>query len=348
MHHNGGMEKSDLLALLSRDAQARRYRSGELIVRQGDPAGEGLGFLLSGCARVYQSLGERKVAVGAIEPGQFFGETALVLSRPRVASVEALGDDTVVLFQSPAQFRQSVAGNQPFLELLVRQTVARVESVLSALARLDLRQPIAVDPSLDPMMAENRQHNLKLQDLVNHARTAWIGGDNPVFRQGERNDGQVYMVAKGVVDACRETEDGPVLLFRLQPGELFGYSRPAVLPHRKYTARAGGDSARIISFDPELLERLLRMDHDCFYYFFRSVVCQMVVLDDALRIRGSAVECDEGEAIAQGIRDDISALDAGPAVPPPEGGDAPAEAAGAVPPPAAPAGDGQPALPPPV
>ena len=282
------MDKSELLQLLSQDSQAKRYGAGEAIVREGEPATEGLGFILSGSARVIQTHEGQRVQVGGIQAGQFFGETALVLARPRMATVEAETPETTVLFQSPAQFRANIANNYPFLEMLVRHTIQRVEHVIGALARLDARQELSIDPSLCAKIIENRRHNLLLQEMLNHTRSTWVGKDNPVFRQDDRNDGQIYLVVKGRIGVYRDFDKQHQKLLTLEEGDMFGYSRKETASFRKYSARTEEDSARVISFDIELMERLLRMSQEQFYYFFRSIVTQLVILDDGLRMAGLA------------------------------------------------------------
>lgn len=251
-------------------------------------ANEGLGFIVSGYARVIQTQDDQRVQVGSIQAGQFFGETALVLARPRMATVEAEVADTTVLFQSPAQFRANITHNYPFLEMLMRHTIQRVEHVIAALARLDVRRELLVDPSLCAKIIENRRHNLLLQDMLNHTRSTWIGTDKPLFRQDDRNDGQIYLVVKGRIGMYRERDKQQVKLLILEEGDMFGYSRKESSTFRKYSARTEDDSARVISFDIELIEKILRMSQESFYYFFRSIVTQLVILDDGLRMAGVA------------------------------------------------------------
>ena len=278
------MDKAELLHILSRDTQAKRFSDGEIIVSDGQPATEGVGFIISGAARVFQMQGESRVVLGHIMAGQFFGETALVLARPRSASIEAAADDTVVMFLSPANFRANIATNFSFLDMLMDHTVTRVEYVIAALSRLNFEQPLIVDPSLVAVIAENRRQNLMLQDMLNHTRSAWIGPDNPAFAQGDRNDQQSYLVVKGQISIFRSFEKRRFKLFTLSEGDIFGFTPRESPPFRKYDARAVGDSARIISFDSDLMEKLMRLNQERFYYVFRSIVTQLVVLDDALRL----------------------------------------------------------------
>ncbi len=72
--------------------QARRVAAGTCLVREGDDD-RAMFVLLDGCARV-----EREgVELGIVEPGESFGELALVVGGKRSASVLATADTTVLV-----------------------------------------------------------------------------------------------------------------------------------------------------------------------------------------------------------------------------------------------------------
>lgn len=68
------------------------FEDGETIVRQGEP-GDDFYIIVDGTALVKQNRGEGEepVEVGRLGPGDYFGEIALLLNRPRAATVVANG-----------------------------------------------------------------------------------------------------------------------------------------------------------------------------------------------------------------------------------------------------------------
>ncbi|XP_043480769.1 cAMP-dependent protein kinase type I regulatory subunit isoform X2 [Leptopilina heterotoma] len=68
------------------------FEDGETIVRQGEP-GEDFYIIVDGTAVVLQqrSEGEEPAEVGRLGPSDYFGEIALLLDRPRAATVVARG-----------------------------------------------------------------------------------------------------------------------------------------------------------------------------------------------------------------------------------------------------------------
>jgi len=69
-----------------------QFEDGDVIMKQGDP-GDEFYIILEGSAQVMQKPSEDKdaVEVGFLGPSDYFGEIALLLSRPRAATVIAKG-----------------------------------------------------------------------------------------------------------------------------------------------------------------------------------------------------------------------------------------------------------------
>ena len=65
---------------------------GEVVVTQGEP-GNDFFIIVEGTAVVtqYRNEGEEPVEVGRLGPSDYFGEIALILDRPRAATVTARG-----------------------------------------------------------------------------------------------------------------------------------------------------------------------------------------------------------------------------------------------------------------
>lgn len=306
------MEKTDLIKLFSANAHARRFTTDECIVQEGAPADEGLCFVLSGTVRIVQHHAGQAVTMGRIQTGQFFGETALLLNRTRSASAIADSPDVIILFLNRERFMAESRSNYHLLRILMGEAVERVEHVITSLVRLQRPIRVQVDPTLVPIMRENRASNLKVPQLLNHTRNIFIAHDQAVFTQGQRHDGLIYLVTQGCLGVMRQFEGQTLELFRFEPGDFFGYSRQNTTAYREYAAVARDESARVINFDEELLFRLMRLDIDLFFMLFRSVLTHLIILDDTLRLTvahgtaalGSAdTQAEIARALSEGVVD---------------------------------------------
>ena len=151
-----------------------------------------------------------------------------------------------------------------------------------------MRQPrditFVVDESLKPVMQENKHHMARIPFLLNHTRNMFVGTNKPVFTQGQRNDGIMYLVTDGIITLERhQPEKEPKPLYQVQAGDFFGYSRVATCPTRFFTAVARGESAHVIICDEELLTRVFHLDMEIAYFMLRSIVVKLVILNDSLQ-----------------------------------------------------------------
>ncbi|HEY5240956.1 MAG TPA: protein kinase [Polyangiaceae bacterium] len=74
----------------------KAFAPGEIIVREGDK-GDAAYMIVAGRCRAYRTVNGAEETLGVMEPGDAFGEMALILFEPRAASVVALDEVTVTV-----------------------------------------------------------------------------------------------------------------------------------------------------------------------------------------------------------------------------------------------------------
>ncbi|MDQ3251903.1 MAG: cyclic nucleotide-binding domain-containing protein [Actinomycetota bacterium] len=128
-----------LFADLSEEDLERLYRmaetvsipAGQLVLREGDP-GDSLYVVLEGELEVTKRQGSQDVLLALYDPGQFFGEMALLEQAPRSASVRTVQESRLLVI-SQAAF-QSLLSCSPAAPLRILHTVtSRLRSTESAL-----------------------------------------------------------------------------------------------------------------------------------------------------------------------------------------------------------------------
>jgi serine/threonine-protein kinase len=74
----------------------KSFKAGELIVREGEK-GDAAYMIVAGKCRAYRNSPEGEETLSVMEPGDAFGEMALILFEPRAATVVAIDDVTVLV-----------------------------------------------------------------------------------------------------------------------------------------------------------------------------------------------------------------------------------------------------------
>lgn len=108
----------DVLALVAGRLETETYSAGETIIRQGDP-GDKLYILVGGAVDVERETDGKTLSVATLQPGDYFGEMALIKDAARMASVVARtearvyslgqGDFNRLLYLAP-HLREAIEG----------------------------------------------------------------------------------------------------------------------------------------------------------------------------------------------------------------------------------------------
>lgn len=115
--------------LIERDGFAK----GSLIVREGDEAYSAY-LMQSGRARVFSENNGKQVEFSILNPGDIFGETALILDGVRTASVEALEDCTVIIIRRE-DFNRRLKSSDKAIQAVVKMLSTRVMTSNSELLK---------------------------------------------------------------------------------------------------------------------------------------------------------------------------------------------------------------------
>ena len=113
------------LAFVAQNARELRVPAGHRICQEGDP-GDAFYLILSGRVQVskFLELGTQHL-LREMTAGQFFGELALVEDAPRVASVDAL-EETTLLVITKQDFGELLADNPEMALTIMRSVAARL------------------------------------------------------------------------------------------------------------------------------------------------------------------------------------------------------------------------------
>src|SRR5262245_32504172 len=99
---------------ISEKMMCRRYAKDQVIIREGDP-GEELFLIGQGAVDVRKRLGgTTETHVATLNPGDFFGERALIVDEPRNATCTAASDNVEVFALGKADFKQALEGSANF------------------------------------------------------------------------------------------------------------------------------------------------------------------------------------------------------------------------------------------
>jgi signal transduction histidine kinase len=174
---------SDVLRKIAPKIGVRRMQPGEVIFREGDP-GDSLFLVGEGFVKISQpgETGEREI-VGLVDPGNFFGETALLAGEPRSAIATAVAPAVIgavkektfqqILELAPSRlhinFLRGVtdrmrSANAQFRRETVRAERLRVAGALANAMIQDLKNPVCIARCCSDLIA-NESTDPELREL---------------------------------------------------------------------------------------------------------------------------------------------------------------------------------------
>ena len=103
-----------------------RLSGGTTVFRQGDPGGS-MYVIRAGKVRVLKEAHGRQRVVTTLGPGDFFGEMAVVMGRPRTATAEVL-EEAELLKVPAAKLEEMVAQSGEVAIRLIRHLAERIEN----------------------------------------------------------------------------------------------------------------------------------------------------------------------------------------------------------------------------
>ncbi|MBI4657191.1 MAG: cyclic nucleotide-binding domain-containing protein [Elusimicrobia bacterium] len=121
-----GIRKRDLIHVLE-NLQERTYLKGETIFTQGD-IGRALFIVSSGKVAISKTSAEsqKQEILAEVNPGEFFGEMALLEEMPRTAGAHALEDAKIFIFLKTKL--ESLMHSRPRIGSAVSAQLARILS----------------------------------------------------------------------------------------------------------------------------------------------------------------------------------------------------------------------------
>jgi len=140
----GGIN-TQAITLLRQHLEWVEIRSGEVLMRQGDP-GEAMYLLVSGRLRAYGENGGENGGAGPrrmlreIARGEIVGEMSLYTDEPRSATVVAVRDSVLVRL-AKEDFKRLLAGSSEISIALTRQIIRRLQNEESGMAS---KRPVTI------------------------------------------------------------------------------------------------------------------------------------------------------------------------------------------------------------
>ena len=229
----GNLEPKDLQVVINA-MEEKRFKKGENIITQGDN-GDCLYFVEAGNLTCYKKfLNEDKPKmVKQYQPGDSFGELALLYNAPRAATITADSDEVITW----------VLDRETFNHIVKEAAQKKREKYENFLKKVDILSTI------DPY---------ELMQISDALKTATFKKGDFIIKEGEMGD-VFYILEEGNCEATKTLEPGKpdTIIKEYSVGDYFGERALIKGEPRACNIIASSDTVKVISLDRISFKRLL-------------------------------------------------------------------------------------------
>ena len=214
--------------------EEKRFKSGEYVITQGD-RGDCLYFVESGNLECYKqfSKGTEPIMVKKYQPGDSFGELALLYNAPRAASIKAVSEEVITW----------VLDRETFNNIVKDAAQKKREKYENFLKKVEILSTI------DPY---------ELMQICDAIKSATYQKDDYIIREGEMGD-IFYILEEGQCIATKTLEPGKAdtIIKDYGVGDYFGERALIKGEPRFANIIVKSETAKVISLDRTSFKRLL-------------------------------------------------------------------------------------------
>ena len=229
----GNLEPKDLEVVINA-MEEKRYKKGENIINQGDN-GDCLYFVEEGnlnCFKKFQGSKESKL-VKKYQPGDVFGELALLYNAPRAATITVESDEVITWVLDRETFNHIV-------KVAAQKKREKYENFLKKVEILSTIEPY------------------ELMQISDALKTATFKKGDYIIKEGEMGD-VFYILEEGKCEATKTLEPGKpdTVIKEYSVGDYFGERALIRGEPRACNIIASSDTVKVISLDRISFKRLL-------------------------------------------------------------------------------------------
>jgi CRP-like cAMP-binding protein len=249
------------------------YTEGEIVFRQGEE-GDTMYFIQEGAVAVIREGKGTGTVVARLNPGDFFGEMALVDGGPRSATVSAIEKTTLVPVSRDFLMKHSGQNNR-FILAIIENLGNRLEKVDEMLRWRYSESETPPDPIEDQEIGEPRSAAFLggFRSLADSSAPLKLTGGETVFGQGDSGD-RMFIVLDGTVEIVQEAGKHELVQARFGRGDFFGEMALVTGRSRTATARSPCGATLLPVTRKAFLERV-KADPDVAYHIVRTLILRL-------------------------------------------------------------------------
>ncbi|MDX1957064.1 MAG: cyclic nucleotide-binding domain-containing protein [Leptospiraceae bacterium] len=267
---------------LLHDSLSKDFRKGEMLISEGAPSNETMYFILSGVLSVYKKRGSTLEEINILNPGEFFGEIALVSDQPRTATVVVKSEKAKLILFNKENFIRQTKSNPMMMFTILKAMVARVYRAQQSLEKLfesTGRQYPEIIAKLN--QTKIRLNNLKLMDFLQIQKMTQYRKNEKVFREEDQSNGLIYFVVRGDLRGFKKLDSKNILLASYEAGDFVGESSFFNSKPQYFTAMVTSEESELVWIDKVLFMEMVKIHPEIVLTILKSFIWKLINTEKA-------------------------------------------------------------------
>ncbi|MFQ5957238.1 MAG: diguanylate cyclase domain-containing protein [Candidatus Brocadiales bacterium] len=224
------------------------YKDGDIIVKEGTKSRE-MYIIQAGKVKVVKGSGNEEIELGVLHEGDIFGEMGLLDTKPRSATVKAVGKAKVLAIDRGVLLKR-IEEDPAFALVIMRNMGQKIRGTNTLLsAALEMLKTVQDSKSL-----QSRTEALEEKGLLGKT---YKDGDI-IVKEGTKSR-EMYIIQAGKVKVVKDRGNEEIELGVLHEGDVFGEMSLLDTKPRSATVKAVG-KAKVLAIDREVF--LKRVEED--------------------------------------------------------------------------------------
>ncbi|MEM7182015.1 MAG: cyclic nucleotide-binding domain-containing protein [Spirochaetota bacterium] len=279
-----------------RETSSKTYKKGEAIIQEGEPSNETMYCLVKGSCAVYKNKKHTLEKINELQPGDFFGEIALISDEPRSATVQVTSPTASLLLFSKKKFIEQTKSNPVLMYSILKATFARLIR-----AKVNNSNLMKVVPNSNPSLLirlDSNQMDAKYEEvygLLNSLNKLSFTRGDKIYSLNDPSNERMYFLQDGEITFVTNFNGIKIKTATLKPGFFFGEVSLVTRYPRENTIVVSSSTAKLVELDKKIFMQIIQLKPEFLYEQLKLAIWKLIHIEKETFALKASLEVQQDE-----------------------------------------------------
>lgn len=266
---------------ISPSSDIRHFKSGDVIIAEGDLSNETMYFITSGEFSVCKTRKEGLIEVNVLKTGDFFGEIALISNQNRSATILTKSETASLILFSKKKFIEQTSVNPALTFSILKATVARLLRTETHIDKMIKVLP-ALEKELRIKLTQSRVENVDVFSYVYNLNTPTYMEGDMVYAEGDSSRGKIFFLVSGSCSIVKKYHKKYTTITKLEPGDFFGEMSLVSNRPRYNAVKVTTDKTKVAHIERDIFMKVVQLHPEFLFSLLKTVIWKLIIYEKAI------------------------------------------------------------------